>query len=147
MKIVAKAKHILVVDDNPGDIFLFQMALENVDGIDLHTVTSVLHGNAFLRRNAPYESAPTPDLLFLDLRLPVLPGYTLLPTIRDDPSLRHITVVVFTSSESYLDMKRCKELGADDYLVKPLDWTQWQAIIVNALAKHAGIGPAVHTHP
>jgi CheY-like chemotaxis protein len=136
---VLHAKQVLVVDDNPGDIGLFHQLFEEIDGVVCHAVMSVIQANAFLAKKSPFEAMPTPDLVFLDLRLPIFSGHGLLKTIRENPKLSHVRVVVFTSSDHEDDKRRCRELGADDYIVKPYDWPQWKATIAAVLARQCGV--------
>jgi CheY-like chemotaxis protein len=134
-------KNILVVDDNPGDLGLIRQVLENLRGIDLEVVHSVLQAHAFLNRMPPFVTAPVPDLVFLDLRMPMLPGHNVIPLIKRDPNLQHVKIVVFTSSSLSKDRIQCDGLGADDFVVKPCDWDQWQATITHILARHGILVP------
>ncbi len=132
-------KAVMVVDDNPGDIGLFTMVFSHCDNISLLTATSISQANALLTRKPPYENVATPDLIFLDLRMPLFSGLNLLTIIKKDPQLSGIKVVVFTSSEQDSDRRSCLELGADEYLVKPRDWPEYKAALVSAVAKHCGV--------
>jgi two-component system response regulator len=140
MSTATKPSNILVVDDNFGDISLFHETFAEIEGFALHSALGLVQARAFLDKRPPFEDAPTPDLIFLDLRLPIFPGYALLPLIRDDPKLRHIKVVVFTSSDNEEDRRRCRDLGADDYILKPHDWPEWKTTIVSTLAKYCPPG-------
>jgi CheY-like chemotaxis protein len=122
-----------VVEDNRGDVDLFREALAGLDGVTVHAVPNVVQARDFLTRKPPHLHAPVPDVIFLDLNLPIFMGYSLLPAIKADPALRHIRIVVFTSSENPDDQQLCTELGADDYLVKPLNWPEWRSAVLLAL--------------
>lgn len=129
-------KHILLVEDNPGDVFLFQQCLVDTPGFLLHTCQNLAQARAFLQRRAPFADAPRPDIVFLDLGLPIHPGHEFIRFIKQDGGSPAIQVVVFTSSNSHRDMKVCRGYGADEYLIKPMDWPEWKPVIAKALARH-----------
>ncbi|MBA3698112.1 MAG: response regulator [Planctomycetes bacterium] len=128
--------NILMVDDNPGDVGLVRQVVENVRGIVLHVAHNVTQAHAFLMKMPPYDIAPVPDVIFLDLRMPKLPGYNVIPLVRREPLLRNVKIVMLTSSSLPSHRAQCDALGADDYVVKPGDWEQWQATITRALTRH-----------
>ena len=70
-----------------------------------------------------------PALVLLDLNLPGTDGRTVLATLRQDPHLRAIPVVVFSTSSSQLDIDYCYQMGANSYLTKPLDYAAMEAKI------------------
>jgi CheY-like chemotaxis protein len=70
-----------------------------------------------------------PGLILLDLSMPGVPGLEVLARVRADPGLAGIPLVVLTSSRLPRDAERCRELGADDYIVKPLDFDGFTAMI------------------
>jgi CheY-like chemotaxis protein len=133
-------KHVLVVDDNPADIGLIRQVVDGIPGVAIHAAYSVPQAQAFLGRHAPYASMPIPDLILLDLRMPMLPGNTIIPQVRSDPALHHIKIVMFSSSALDRDRTHCERLGADDYILKPCDWIQWRTTITRILTRH-GIMP------
>lgn len=134
--------NILVVEDQPGDVHLIRMCTENLPGIILHTVPNAVQAHRFLQRRVPFELAPIPDLILLDLRMPIYDGSSVLETVRETPDLLYTPVVVFTSSNLLSDQRRCRGLGAADYVTKPTDWPAWQSTIEGILRKHlAGFDP------
>jgi two-component system response regulator len=128
--------NILVVEDQPGDVHLIRMCTEDLPGIVLYTVPNAVQAHSFLQRRFPFEQAPVPDLILLDLRMPIFEGSAVLETVRDLPDLVYTPVVVFTSSNLLSDQRRCKGLGAADYVIKPTDWPAWQGTILAILRKH-----------
>lgn len=132
----AAIKNILVVDDNPGDIGLIRQVLEMVPNLVIHIAHSVMQAHAFLNKMPPYTISPIPDLIFLDLRMPLLPGFNVIPLVKRDSSLQKVKIVMFTSSSLSSDRIHCDALGADDYVVKPSDWNQWQSTVSQVLARH-----------
>jgi CheY-like chemotaxis protein len=111
------------VEDNPGDVRLTREALlEREAQPALHVAPDAEEGLAFLRRQGRHAEAPRPDLVLLDLDLPRRPGREVLSEIKQDPSLREIPVVVFTSSSAAADVRDCYERHANCYVKKPLDF-------------------------
>jgi two-component system response regulator len=114
---------ILLVEDNPADVRLAEIALE-----DAHVQTTfacVPNGEAaiaFLRKEASYRDAPTPDLVLLDLNLPRKSGYEVLGEIRRDPALARIPTIVLSGSP--YESETLRRYGVDPrcYLVKPLEY-------------------------
>lgn len=125
-----RSVHVLLVEDNPGDADLTCEALEKGELV-LRTsvVVDGAEALAFLRRQMPYANASMPDLILLDLNLPKLDGRQVLREIRRDDELRHIPVVVLTSSDAEKDIVESYRLGANCYITKPVDLTAFQSIL------------------
>ena len=118
----ADPAQILLVEDNPGDVRLTKEAfkqgrIEN----DLHVVTDGHEALEFLSQDGPYEDAPRPDLVLLDLNLPRKNGDEVLEELKTDAELRCIPVIVLTSSKAEEDVVRSYKLHANAYLTKPVD--------------------------
>jgi CheY-like chemotaxis protein len=84
---------------------------------------------AFLRREGRYADAVRPDLILLDLNLPRKDGREVLEEIKADGSLRHIPVVVLTSSQAEQDIVRAYDLHANCYVSKPVDLDQFIHVV------------------
>jgi CheY-like chemotaxis protein len=124
--------HLLVVEDNPADAYLVHAAITpfiEQGTLQCSTVTDGDAALAFLRRHAPYTQVASPDLVFLDLNLPVRSGYEVLAELQQDAELRYVPVVILTSSANPRDINRCYELGARAYLVKPLELEQFLSLV------------------
>jgi len=119
---------ILLVEDNEADI---ELALRGLERAKLQnrilTVRDGVEALAFLRREAPHQHAPRPDLVLLDLNLPKLDGRAVLVAIREDRGLRDLPVVVLTASDS--DQERFAAGAADAFLTKPVDFGQLTKIV------------------
>lgn len=121
---------ILLVEDNPGDIRLTQEILREAKVYNqLHVVYDGDQALQFLRQQSPYESAPRPDLVLLDLNLPRRDGREVLAEIKDDERLRLIPVVVLTTSNAEQDILRSYSLHANCYVNKPVDLDQFIRVI------------------
>ncbi len=117
-----KVIRILLVEDNQADIYLTKEALKESDvQVELHVVEDGVKASNFLLKKAPFESAITPDLILLDLKLPIKDGIEVLEEIRQTPALKRIPVVVLTSSEHEKDISRTFSLDATCYMTKPIE--------------------------
>ena len=124
---------ILLAEDDPGDQELTRRALEqSLIRNELHIVEDGEEALNYLQRRGKYEdpaSSPKPDLMLLDLNMPKMDGKQLLEQMRADPNLRRIPVVALTTSKQENDIIRTYDLGANSYIVKPVDMDQF----VNAI--------------
>jgi len=133
---ISNVTTILMIDDNVGDIGLFRQVLEGRQDVVLHSLPNVAQALAFLAKKFPFTRAPDPDLVFIDLRMPIISGHSIIPVIKGDAQRLHTRVIVFTSSTLEVDRIRCRDLGADEYLVKPRDWDEWREVITRAIAEN-----------
>jgi CheY-like chemotaxis protein len=114
--------HVLLVEDNPGDVRLVEEAFTDIDAeATLHVVRDGTEALSFCRGRGEHADAPTPDVILLDLSLPRTDGRELLKRLHEDPDLRAIPVVVFTSSDSRSDVREAYRNSANAYLTKPVD--------------------------
>ncbi len=122
--------HVLLVEDNPGDVRLMREALRNGrGGKNMDAVENGEEALAYLRREPPFAEAPKPDLIFLDLNLPKKDGREVLLEIKKDESLRRIPVVVLTTSEAERDILRAYDLHANCYVKKPTELDEYMEVI------------------
>jgi CheY-like chemotaxis protein len=117
---IAAEPHILHIDDDADDRDLFALAFgkSGLRGI-LHGLAGATDALLYLNQLGPHTDAVKPRLIILDLSLPRVDGRELLELLRINPRFKTIPVIVLTGSENYADMQRCRELGVDDYVVKP----------------------------
>lgn len=121
---------VLLVEDNPGDVRLTREALkEGKVHNNLHVAPDGVEALAFLRREGRYADAVRPDLILLDLNLPRKGGREVLEEIKGDPALRHIPVVILTSSQAEQDIARAYDLHANCYISKPVDLDQFITVV------------------
>lgn len=121
---------ILLVEDNPGDIRLTKEALrEGKVYNEMHVATDGLEALAFLRQKGQYANAPRPDVVLLDLNLPLMNGVEVLAEIKADPHLKRIPVIVLTTSEDERDILKSYDLHANAYVTKPVDLERFIEII------------------
>ena len=120
---------ILLAEDDPGDQELTRRALEQSKiRNELHIVEDGEEALDYLLRRGKYEdpvSSPKPDLMLLDLNMPKMDGKQLLKEMRDDPRLRRIPVVTLTTSKQENDIIHTYDLGANSYIIKPVNMDQF----------------------
>jgi CheY-like chemotaxis protein len=125
-----KAIEILLVEDNPGDARLTHEALsQSKVRNNLHRASDGEEAMAFLRRQGAFARMPTPDLILLDLNLPRRDGREVLEEIKNDPALKHIPVVILTSSQAEEDIIRSYQLHANCFITKPVDLEQLTRVV------------------
>ena len=121
---------VLLVEDDPGDVFLIREAFaHNKVHNALHVVSDGVAALDFLRRRGAYPEAPRPDLILLDLNLPLKDGREILAEIKADEDLRTIPIVVLTTSEADEDIARSYDLGANAYVTKPVDFDRFIEVV------------------
>jgi two-component system, chemotaxis family, response regulator Rcp1 len=121
---------ILLVEDNPGDARLAAEALkENKVSNKLYHVEDGVEAMDFLHRRNEYIDVPVPDLILLDLNMPRKDGREVLQEIKEDPELRHVPVVVLTTSAAERDLVKTYDLHANAYVIKPIDLDQFIEVV------------------
>jgi chemotaxis family two-component system response regulator Rcp1 len=121
---------ILLVDDDPADVAITTRLLERSKV--RNRITSVGDGHealAYLRGEAPHEDATVPDLILLDLNMPVLDGHGVLEAMKNDATLSHIPVVILTTSDQEEDVAKSYGLHANAYITKPIGLDQLARVV------------------
>src|SRR5919106_828564 len=119
----ARPIDILLVEDNPRDVELARRALQQARLQNrMSVVGDGVAALAFLRGQSPFEGAPSPDVVLLDLNLPKVDGREVLQEMRQDPRLRDVPVVILTTSQA--EHARLEALHPDAFLTKPIDFTR-----------------------
>lgn len=117
---------ILHVEDDPNDILLIERAFRKAEiGAQVQVVSDGEQAMQYLSGSSGFaqrERFPIPSLVLLDLKLPRKSGIEVLEWIRHQPGLRRIPVVMLTASKQPVDVNRAYDLGANAYLVKPVNF-------------------------
>jgi serine phosphatase RsbU (regulator of sigma subunit) len=118
---------VLVVDDNENNRDLLARRLKRLG----HTVALAENGRVAIKllRAQPF------DLMLLDIMMPLMNGYEVLEHLRGDAALRHMPVIVISALDELDSVVRCIELGAEDYLLKPINAVLLEARISACLEK------------
>lgn len=121
---------ILLVEDNAPDVRLTIEALKDARVRNrLHVVTDGAKAMEFLRQTGPYADAPLPDLILLDLNLPKKDGREVLREVKRDEWLKHIPVVVLTTSQAEQDVLQSYRLRASAFVTKPVDLDRFLDVV------------------
>ncbi|MCF4123336.1 response regulator [Antribacter sp. KLBMP9083] len=121
---------VLLVEDDPGDVLMTREAFEDYKIANrLSVVYDGVSALEFLRKQGAHADAPTPDLVLLDLNLPKMDGLQVLSVVKSDPALRHIPIVVLTTSEAEEDIIGSYSLHANAYVTKPVDFERFIDVV------------------
>jgi two-component system, response regulator len=120
---------ILLVEDNPDDAFLASRVIGKVCSEKIVVAKDGEEAIALLKRMAEEGSHREIRVVLLDLKLPKIHGIEVLRSIRSNPALAGLPVVVLTSSDNELDQQRCRELGVLDYIYKPMSAERFRAAL------------------
>lgn len=126
---------IILVEDNPDDALLTTRAFAK------HNITnSLIHlkngqeALDFIFNGVDYNGkvfSDRPKVILLDLKMPKVSGMEVLQRVKSDPKTKVIPVVILTSSAEDPDIKRCYELGANSYIVKPVEFDKFAKTVVD----------------
>ena len=128
----------LLVEDNAADVEMTLRALQRADLVShVATVADGAEALDFVHGTGPHAQradARPLKVIFLDLKLPKVSGLEVLEQLKSDPRTREIPVVILTSSAEEPDIKASYRLGANSYLVKPVDFEKFVESV-----SHAGL--------
>lgn len=114
--------HILLVEDNEGDVLL---TLEAFEECKLKTEISVAKNGQealdFLFKRGAFINVKKPDLILLDINIPIFNGHEVLGKIKTDSNLKKIPVIMLTTSSNQKDLNSAYENHCNSYIKKPLD--------------------------
>jgi CheY-like chemotaxis protein len=119
--IESRLRDLLLVEDSFGDAILAEEAFAATQpAVRLSIATDGEEALSKLRLEHPFQNAPRPELVLLDLNLPRMGGRAVLEAIRTDPKLNLLPVIVMTASDAAADIHDSYALGANGYIVKPM---------------------------
>ena len=121
-----KQAHILLIEDNEGDIMLTKDAFEESK---IKTVMSIARNGQeamdFLFKKGEYGNAQRPDLILLDINIPIYNGHQVLKKIKETDDLKKIPVIILTTSSNPKDVNLAYENHSNSYVKKPLDMDEF----------------------
>jgi CheY-like chemotaxis protein len=121
---------ILMAEDNSTDVMLTKEALAHAKVLNsLHVVDDGEEALDFLYRRGKHAKAPHPDLILLDLNMPRKNGQEVLAEIKRDNKLKHIPVVILTTSKADEDVVKAYGLYANCYVIKPVDFDVFAEVV------------------
>ncbi len=116
-----KIVEILLAEDNEDDILMLKDAFEEKKLLNLlQVVKNGAEALNYLHKRGQFKGGKTPGLVLLDINMPKKNGFEVLEEIKNDPNLRHLPVVMLTTSEREEDIKKSYSLGACSHIVKPI---------------------------
>jgi len=121
------SKHILVVEDQPDGRQIIRDMLAGTD----YEITEAENGEEALAAIAKQR----PDLILMDIQLPIMDGYTATSQIKADPALRSNPIIAVTSYALAVEEKKARAAGCDDYVTKPFSPRQLLAKIRQYIAE------------
>lgn len=123
---------VLLVEDSEADaVMVEETLLDSKLRMNLKVVHDGVEAMSYLRRVGKYQQQRIPDLIILDLNLPKKDGREVLAEIKEDEQLKHIPVVVLTTSSAEEDIVKSYKLHANCYITKPLDFDQFAKIVAS----------------
>jgi two-component system response regulator len=121
---------VLLVEDNPNDVELTRIGFRRAKfSVNLHHVANGEECMRFLFKEGEYADKPSPDLILLDLNMPRMNGHEVLEEINRHEELKHLPVVILTSSQAETDILASYKLRCNAYMVKPVDFEQFTKVI------------------
>jgi CheY-like chemotaxis protein len=126
----SRPAEILLAEDNGNDVELTRQGFKKCKLLlNLHHVKDGVECMAFLRKEGKYSTAPTPDLLLLDINMPRMDGREVLAEMVADETLNAIPVVVLTTSAQDEEILKMYKLRCSSYIIKPVDFDQFLHVV------------------
>ncbi|MEB2780970.1 response regulator [Algoriphagus sp. C2-6-M1] len=126
-----KLAHILLVEDNEGDILL---TLDAFEESKFETQVSVARNGQealdFLNKKGEFSNAQRPDIILLDINIPIFNGLEVLEGIKQDESLKKIPVIMLTTSSNQKDIEKAYKNYCNSYIKKPLEMDEFMDAIL-----------------
>ncbi|MGB9980216.1 response regulator [Methanobacterium sp.] len=124
--------NILLIEDNHTDIRMIkEIFKEFKTKTNIYAITNGIEALEFLNKKENYHNKPLPNLIMLDLNIPLINGFKVLKEIKTDDKLKHIPVIVLTTSHNPNDLSKAYELQANCFMNKPICFDEY-----NTLLKH-----------
>lgn len=115
--------NILLVEDNPDDVFFIKKAFEDAKiKVNINVAKNGIQALSILKKEKSFSNFDKPNLILLDLNMPLMDGRELLQIIKIDEDLKLIPVLILTTSEAPDDIQNCYNLNANAYLTKPANY-------------------------
>jgi len=125
-----KPLNILLVEDSEGDIILITEALEecNVSN-EINIVKNGWEAMQYLKKKGQYSNAKVPDLVLLDINMPKMNGHEVLSNMKTNEDLKHIPVIMLTTSSSEGDIYKAYKNYANCYVTKPHEANKFSELV------------------
>ena len=122
--------HLFLVEDEFADAELFTELIGEISGdIRVHHVPNGQHALDFVLRTGEYANVPLPNLVVLDLNMPVMDGHEFLKRAKQEERARSIPVLVLSTSDDPRDVSRAYHEYANSYVVKPGSFAEYRDLL------------------
>jgi CheY-like chemotaxis protein len=126
---------ILIAEDEESDFELIEVALRrSAADLTVDWVRDGAEARQYLAAEGRFSDRPLPDLLITDLKMPHVDGFELIESVKTSPRLRHLPVVVMSSSSQPVDIARAYATGANAYFLKPTNFDGLMALCAHITA-------------
>lgn len=125
-------KNILLVDDSPNDVTLIKSALEGAHfGNDIIVAEDGEEALDFLYKRGKYVNydGDYPVFILLDIKMPLMNGIEVLKILRNDATFNKIPIIMLTSSRDTRDLQECYDNGANSFVVKPVNISDFMGVV------------------
>jgi len=143
---IAEPVDILLVEDDEGHALLIQESLRRYGVVNkIHTMTDGQMALDYVFRQGEFaqkQNVPLPGLILLDLNLPKVDGFEVLRQVKENEELKSIPVMILTSTEDQREIDRSYQLGANNYITKPIDYQEFQEKV-----RHLGLFLEIISYP
>jgi CheY-like chemotaxis protein len=126
-------KTIMIIDDDDDDRFFFCSAVKKINSS--YICQEAKNGKEALE--ILRDTIKLPDFIFLDINMPIMGGKECLAELKKDDNLKHIPVIMYTTSSFQIDIETTRQLGAADYFIKSFDISKLPEGIVKAMQMDA----------
>jgi two-component system, chemotaxis family, response regulator Rcp1 len=122
--------NILIIEDNLADIRLINEVLkESKTKTSIHIINDGAEALKYLHKKEKYQNKVDPDLILLDLNIPLIDGFEILKDIKANDKLKNIPVFVLTTSHNQEDFFKAYELQANCFMIKPLCFDEYDILL------------------
>lgn len=128
---------ILIIDDDVDDVEILAEAFAECGVSSVHYVYTAMQAFSYLESVSNKEELP--KLIVTDMHLPGITGDEFLLNLKGMDPYKHIRVIVLSSTKSPYDVKKAREMGGDEYLVKPVSYAEYKKVAADIAAKALSI--------
>ncbi len=119
--------HILMIDDCKEDIYMLQEAYRQIGST--HTLEGETNGETALERIVSKDDLLCPDMILLDINMPLIDGFEVLDRIKATKQIKHIPVIMYTTSTAKTDVLTSYQKYSNSYVVKPAFFDDYKILI------------------
>lgn len=123
-------KNYLMIEDDDDHAELIRISMESNGGSNrIDRVSNGVEAISYLNRAGEYADAPRPDVILLDLNMPLKNGHEVIEVVKNDDDLKMIPIIVLTTSNAEQDRVRAYQSNVNSYVVKPVEFAQFKQLV------------------